>query len=394
VRLTSPHPQALVADGEGAVSELTGRYGTRVTHPGDAPAAPGLAELDLSLDAAALTAVLCDIESVSGNEARIAGAVESALRRLAYLRVDRDGDTVVARTQLGRPERVVVAGHLDTVPVAGNLPTRREGGVLYGRGTADMKGGVAVALRLAATVPEPARDVTYVFYDNEEVEAARNGLGRVARAHPDWLAADFAVLMEPSDATVEGGCNGTMRVDVVCRGRAAHSARPWMGRNAIHEAGHVLARLQAYEPATVEVDGLDYREGLSAVFVRGGIAGNVIPDECVVTVNYRFAPSKDEAHAEAHLRALFEGYELAVVDSSPGARPGLTHPSAAAFVAAIGSAPKPKYGWTDVARFSALGIPAVNFGPGDPSVAHMDDEHVPITAVLECEERMRAWLTA
>ena len=354
----------------------------------------GVPTLDLATDAAALTAALCDIESVSGNEARIADAVERALRTLPHLTVTRDGDTIVARTQLGRPERVVVAGHLDTVPVAGNLPVRRESGLLVGRGTADMKGGVAVALRLAATVPAPTRDVTYVFYDHEEVEAAKNGLGRVARAHPDWLAADFAVLMEPSDGTVEGGCNGTMRVEVTCRGQAAHSARWWKGRNAIHEAGHVLARLQAYEPGKVTVDGLVYREGLNAVSIRGGIAGNVIPDECVVAVNYRFAPNKTQRHAEEHLRDLFAGYEVTVVDSSPGARPGLDHPAAAAFVAAVGLEPRPKYGWTDVARFSALGVPAVNFGPGDPSVAHMDDEHVHVAALFECERVMRAWLTA
>ncbi|MDP9393752.1 MAG: succinyl-diaminopimelate desuccinylase [Actinomycetota bacterium] len=350
--------------------------------------------LTLTGDAAELTAAVCDIESVSGNEGPLADAVEKALRALPHLRLDRDGDTVVARTELGRRERVVLAGHLDTVPVAANLPSRRDGDLLYGRGTADMKGGVAVALRLAATLPEPNRDVTYVFYDHEEVEADKNGLGRVARNHPEWLEADFAVVMEPSNGTVEGGCNGTMRVDVTTRGRAAHTARSWMGHNAIHEAAHVLARLNAYEPAQVEVDGLVYREGLNAVLVSGGIAGNVVPDRCSIAVNYRFAPSKSEADAEAHLRQVFEGYDVTFVDSAPGARPGLTHPAAAAFVAAIGQEPAPKFGWTDVARFSALGVPAVNFGPGDPLLAHKDDEHVSMAAVRECESAMRTWLTA
>ncbi len=350
--------------------------------------------LDLTADVVALTAAVCDIESVSDGEGPLADAVEAALRPLQHLSVDRDGDTVVARTDLGRTERVVIAGHLDTVPVAGNLPTRREGELLFGRGTTDMKGGVAVALRLAATVPAPARDVTYLFYDHEEVEAAKNGLGRVARNAPHWLAGDFAILMEPSGAVVEGGCNGTMRVGVTVRGRAAHSARSWLGSNAIHEAGEVLARLRAYEPRQVEVDGLVYREGLNAVFVAGGIAGNVVPDRCTVTVNYRFAPSRTEAEAEAHLRELFAPYEVSLLDSSPGARPGLTHPAAAAFVAAVGGEPRPKYGWTDVARFSALGVPAVNFGPGDPSMSHTDDEHVPVEQLVACEERMRAWLTA
>jgi succinyl-diaminopimelate desuccinylase len=351
-------------------------------------------DLDLTLDGPTLTAALCDVESVSGNERALADAIEAALRALPHLQVDRDGDTVVARTTLGRAERVVVAGHIDTVPVAGNLPTRRDGDLIYGRGTSDMKSGVAVALRLAASLAEPTRDVTYVFYDNEEVEAEKNGLGRVARTHPDWIAGDFAVLMEPSGATVEGGCQGTIRVEVTALGRAAHSARSWTGHNAIHEAGRVLSRLEAYEAAELEVDGLGYREGLNAVGILGGIAGNVIPDRCVVTVNYRFAPSKSEADAEQHLRDLFDGYDMRVVDSSPGARPGLTHPAAMAFVAAVGEEPRAKYGWTDVALFSRLGVPAVNYGPGDPNLAHRDDEHVPASAVLRVEERMRAWLTS
>jgi succinyl-diaminopimelate desuccinylase len=350
--------------------------------------------LDLERAAPELTAALCDIPSVSGDETTLADAVEAALRGCSHLRVDRDGDTVIARTDLGRVERVIVAGHLDTVPIAANLPTRRDGNILWGRGTADMKGGVAVALRLAAHVTEPARDVTYVFYDHEEVEAARSGLGRVARDHPDWLAADFAVLMEPTSAQVEGGCNGTVRVDVTVRGVAAHSARWWKGNNAVHATGEVLDRLRSYAPAEVEVDGLVYREGMNAVGIRGGIAGNVIPDTCVVTVNYRFAPSRTEAEAEAHLRELFGGFEVAVTDISPGARPGLDHPAAAAFVVAVDAEPMPKYGWTDVARFWSLGIPAVNYGPGDSSLAHADDERVDVREIQRCEDRMRAWLSS
>ena len=354
--------------------------------------------LDLTLDAAELTRRLCDVQSVSGDEKPLADAIEEALRRLGHLEVLRDGDAVVARTRLGRSERVVLAGHIDTVPVAGNLPVRLEGdtrtGVLHGRGTVDMKGGVAVQLRTAATVVEPNRDVTYVFYDNEEVDSDRNGLGRLARLHPEWIGGDFAVLLEPSNAGVEGGCNGTMRVDVVTTGLAAHSARAWRGRNAIHEAGRVLTRLQAYEPREVEVDGLVYREGLNAVHIRGGIAGNVIPDRCVVSVNYRFAPDRSVADAEHHLRELFGGYEMVVADAAAGARPGLDHPAAAAFVAALGTVPAPKYGWTDVARFSELGIPAVNFGPGDPSLAHADDEHCPAEQIHACERAMRSWLTS
>ncbi len=350
--------------------------------------------LDLSLDAAELTVVLCDIESVSGNETPLADAVETALRALPHLTVDRDGDTVVARTELGRAERVVVAGHLDTVPLGDNLPCRVVAGRIHGCGTTDMKSGVAVQLRLAAHLPEPNRDVTYVFYDNEEVEADKNGLGRVARDHPDWLAGDFAVLMEPTNATVEGGCQGTLRADVVLRGHRAHSARSWLGSNAVHAAGEVLRRLEAYDAAEVEIDGLTYREGLNAVGISGGVAGNVIPDECRVTVNYRFAPDKSEEQAAAVVRGVLDGFDVEVSDSAPGALPGLSHPAAAAFVAMVGHEPKPKFGWTDVARFSALGVPAVNYGPGDPGVAHQREEYCDIEPILECEQTMRSWLGA
>lgn len=349
--------------------------------------------LDLTADAAGVTAQLVDVESVSGDEARIADLVEAELRAYDHLHVERDGNVVRAATDLGRAERVVLAGHLDTVPVKDNLPSHVEDGLLYGRGSCDMKGGVAVQLRLAAHVPQPSRDVTYLFYDCEEVDNERNGLTRIARTRPGWLAGAFAVLLEPTDATVEGGCQGNIRVEITVPGKAAHSARSWMGSNAVHATHDLLGRLVAYRPREVEVDGLVYREGLNAVRIAGGIAGNVVPDECVVTVNYRFAPSRSEAEAEAHLREVFEGYPVRVVDTAPGALPGLTHPAARAFVDAIGREPRPKFGWTDVARFSLIGVPAVNYGPGDPNLAHTDDEHAPVASILECEERMRAWLS-
>ncbi|MFP5333683.1 MAG: succinyl-diaminopimelate desuccinylase [Actinomycetes bacterium] len=358
--------------------------------------------LDLAGDVVELTRALCDIESVSGDEERLADAVELALRGCRHLEVLRDGNAVMARTTLGRSERVVVAGHIDTVPVgrrpdgSPNLPTWVTGSggdaVVHGRGTCDMKAGVAVQLAVAAAAVDPVRDVTWVFYDCEEVEADRNGLGRLARHHPDWLRAGFAVLCEPTDGTVEGGCNGTMRVDVRVPGVAAHSARSWTGVNAVHEAGAVLDRLRGYAPREVDVDGLVYREGLVAVGIRGGVAGNVVPDECVVTVNYRFAPSRSVAEAEQHLRELFDGWEVTVTDASPGARPGLDHPAAAAFVAAIGQEPRPKYGWTDVARFSEMGVPAVNFGPGDPLLAHKDDEQCPVAQIHHARAALLAWL--
>ena len=354
--------------------------------------------LNLEGDLVELTRAICDIESVSGNEKELADAIESALAKYSHLEIIRDGDAIVARTNFGHATRVVIAGHIDTVPVANNLPVKllpmeREQ-VLWGRGTVDMKAGVAVQLKLAATLDKTNTDVTWVFYDHEEVEASLNGLGRIARNRPDLLDASFAVLCEPSNAQVEGGCNGTIRVEVRARGLKAHSARSWMGKNAVHASAEILNRLNAYEPQSVEVDGLVYRESMNAVLISGGMATNVIPDECVVTVNYRFAPSKSGDEAESHLRELFDGFEIVMTDLSEGARPGLDRPEAAAFVAATGSEPKPKYGWTDVARFSALGIPAVNFGPGDPNKAHADDENVPVSQIFACEAALRTWLTA
>ncbi|WP_369371433.1 succinyl-diaminopimelate desuccinylase [Promicromonospora sp. Populi] len=355
-------------------------------------------------DLVALTRAICDIPSVSGDEKALADAIETLLRGFPHLEVLRDGDALVARTSLGRDRRVVVAGHIDTVPVADNLPTRLVGvgadAELWGRGTVDMLGGVAVALALAAELggpgSAPAHDLTWIFYDHEEVDSALNGLGRLARNHPELLAGDFAILGEPSNAGIEGGCNGTMRIEVRTRGVAAHSARAWTGENAIHAVAPVLARLAAYEPRSVEVDGLVYREGLNAVRIEGGIAGNVIPDACTVEVNYRFAPSRSVEEAEAHLREVFEGFDVVVTDAAGGARPGLDDPLAAQFVQSVlattGGEPAPKYGWTDVARFSALGVPAVNFGPGDPLLAHKDDEHLPVAQLAQCRDALRAWL--
>jgi succinyl-diaminopimelate desuccinylase len=343
-------------------------------------------------DPVTLTRQLVDIPSVSGDEEAVADAVEAALRGTAHLEVQRIGHTVVARTHQGRGERVVLAGHLDTVPENDNLPSRLEDGVLHGLGSCDMKGGAAVALHLAVTMAETNRDVTYLFYDCEEVEAERNGLYRLSLSHPELLEADFAVLMEPSDAVVEAGCQGTLRVRVTTVGERAHSARSWRGSNAVHAAGDVLDRLRGHQPRRPVIDGLEYREGLNAVGIQGGVAGNVIPDRCVVTVNYRFAPDRSEEEALAHLVEVFAPYDVEVEDSSPGALPGLSVPAAAAFVAAVGGTVYPKFGWTDVARFSALGVPAVNFGPGDPMFAHKQDEHVPVAQVESVADQLRRWL--
>jgi succinyl-diaminopimelate desuccinylase len=353
--------------------------------------------LDLSADGVQVTTALVDVPSVSGDEKALTDEVEIALRGCAPLDVERTGNVVVARTRLGRGRRVVLAGHLDTVPIADNVPSHRGDGRLYGCGTSDMKSGVAVALRVAHLIAtgslRPTVDVTWICYDCEEIEAARNGLGRLARERPEVLQADLGILLEPSDGRVEGGCQGTLRAVVRTAGRRAHSARSWLGDNAVHALAPILVRLTEYQARTVEVDGLAYREGLNAVGVAGGVAGNVIPDEASVTVNYRFAPDRTEAEAEAHVREMFPEYDVSIVDSAPGARPGLTDPLAASLVAAVGSPPTAKLGWTDVARFGALGIPAVNLGPGDPNLAHTREESVEVARIAEVEAALVAFLS-
>jgi succinyl-diaminopimelate desuccinylase len=348
--------------------------------------------LDLSADPAALTAALIDIESVSGNEGRLADAVERELSALGRYELARIGNTVLARTHLGAPTRVVLAGHLDTVPVAGNVPSRWEGDLIHGCGATDMKSGDAMMLHLAATLHEPARDLTFIFYECEEVEYDRNGLTAVQRDLPDWLAGDLAVLGEPTDGRVEAGCQGTLSFRITTRGTRAHAARSWLGSNAIHAAAPVLQRLADYRPRTVQVDGCAYREGLNAVGIEAGIANNVIPDACVIKLNFRFAPVRTLTEAETYVRDVFDGFELEVTDGAPAAPPGLAAPAAAEFVAAAGGEAVAKYGWTDVARFAALGIPAVNFGPGDPGLAHTPGEFVSATQIREMTDMLRRFL--
>jgi succinyl-diaminopimelate desuccinylase len=343
-------------------------------------------------DPVALTRALVDIESVSGDEKEITDAVEQALRSAAHLSVDRVGNVVRARCHTGRGAHVILAGHLDTVPIADNLPSRVAGDRLWGCGTADMKSGSAIALHLAVTMSEPAFDVTYLFYDCEEIEAARNGLNRMSKADPSWLSADFAVLLEPTYGRIEAGCQGTMRVSVRVDGVRAHTARSWQGVNAIHRAGGVLDRLRAYEARRVAIDGCEFREGLNAVHISGGVAGNVVPDQCEITVNFRFAPDRSEVQALGHLREVFDGFDIELTDSAPGALPGLTAEPARAFLGAVGGAPTGKLGWTDVARFATLGVPALNYGPGDPNLAHTRGEHVEIPKIVEGAEVLRRWL--
>lgn len=353
--------------------------------------------LDLTASSVDLTRAVCDIASESGDEKTLADAIEAALAGYGHLDIIRDGDTIVARTDLGRARRVVIAGHIDTVPINRNLPVEEREidgeAFLWGRGTVDMKAGVAVQLKLAAELTAPGVDITWMWYDHEEVDSSLNGLGRLSRHRPDLFAGDFAILGEPSNGEVEGGCNGTLRALVRTAGVRAHSARSWIGENAIHKAAPILARLAEYHARTIAVEGLEYREGLNAVRITGGVAGNVIPDACEVEVNYRFAPSRDAAAAERVVRDVFAGFDVEIVDIAEGARPGLDAELAREFVKAVGATPTPKYGWTDVARFSALGIPAVNYGPGDPHLAHHDEERVPVAQIDAVERGLRAWLS-
>jgi len=351
--------------------------------------------LDLLADPIDLTAALVDVRSVSGEEAEIADLVERSLQLHApHLEITRSGNAVLARTNLGRERRVVLAGHLDTVPINQNFPSRREGEILHGCGTVDMKGGDAVMLAIAALSQNASHDLTFIFYDCEEIEAERNGLTRIQKDLVEWLQGDLAIVCEPSNGTVEAGCQGTMRIDLRTTGKRAHTARAWMGKNAIHGMGEALRRLEQYEARIVDIDGCTYREGLQAVKITGGVAGNVVPDECVLSVNHRFAPDRSPEQAEEHLRTVFDGYDVTVTDFAAGALPGLNAPAAQELIRAAGGTPVAKLGWTDVARFAALGMPAVNFGPGDPTLAHTQEENVPVQQITGCFDVLKRFLLA
>lgn len=329
-----------------------------------------------------LAADLVAVPSVSFNEARITDLIEESLDdSRGHLDVFRIGDNLVARTDFGRQWRLVLAGHTDTVPPSDNAEARIEGDVLWGVGSADMKGGVAVLLELALNVRLPIVDVTYIFYPREEVDSAHSGLRELAEARPDLLDADVALLLEPTGVIVEAGCQGTMRVKVTLAGERAHTARGWMGRNAVHRLGALLEIVDGYEPRRPVISGCEFREGLQAVHVAGGVAGNVVPDEAVLTINHRFAPDRAPEEAERHIRALVEpvlepGDAFEVVDVAPPADPGLEHPLLKAVTRNSGAPPRAKLGWTDAAFFAQRGVPASNFGPGDPLLAHTRHEHV------------------
>ena len=349
----------------------------------------------------AATATLVDVPSVSHHEQALAAAVEARLRRCAHLRVDRIGDNVIARSALGRSRRVILAGHLDTVPANGNAGARIDGDVLWGLGSADMKGGLAVMLDLAETMPEPAVDVTYVFYVAEEVAREHNGLLQIEAAAPDALAGDAAILGEPTGAVIEAGCQGVLKLEVVLGGARAHTARPWMGDNAVHRLATVLDRVAAFDERQPVIDGCRYREALQAVRVEGGVATNVVPDRAALVLNHRFAPDRDVAAAEAAVREWLasaldpgRGDTVTVVDSSPSAPPNLADPLFSALLNATGAPARAKLGWTDVAFFTERGVPAVNFGPGDPELAHTAGERVTAAELAQAHRSLLAVLQA
>lgn len=329
-----------------------------------------------------LAAALVAIPSVSHGEGAMADAVQAALELCPWLEVTRVGHNVVARTDLDRGRRLLLAGHLDTVPPAGgNDEPRVDGTTVYGLGATDMKGGLAVFLHLAGTIPEPAVDVTWCFYACEEVAQEFNGLRHLWAERPDLLAADAAVLGEPTGGRVEAGCQGTLRVQIDLAGARAHTARPHTGRNAIHRLGPVLEAIAGYEARRPVLDGCEYAEQLQAVRVEGGVANNVVPDLASLVVNHRFAPDRTPEQAESAVRDLLSSYlepgdHWDLLESSSGAPPALDHPLLTSLVAATGVAPRAKLGWTDVASFWAHGIPAANFGPGDPLLSHTPGELV------------------
>lgn len=369
-------------------------------------------KLNLLQDPVDLTAALVDIESVSHNETAIADAVEVALREVAQadesIEVLRIDNNVIARTHRGLPQRVILAGHLDTVPTADNVPSTRgvdaQGrNTLFGCGTVDMKSGDAVYLHAFATLAasqELQRDLTLIMYECEEIAAEFNGLRHLSESHPELLTGNVALLGEPSGNVIEAGCQGSIRLRLTAHGTRAHSARAWLGDNAVHKLAPVLSRIAAYEPQTVDIDGLAYREGLNVVWLEAGVATNTLPDEAVLRVNFRFAPNRSADEAMAHFREVLgldefaaEDLTVNVEDVSPGALPGLHAAAAKELVAVAGDVVKPKFGWTDVARFSALGIPAVNFGPGDPAYCHKKDEQIPVECIAALWEDLRRYLT-
>jgi succinyl-diaminopimelate desuccinylase len=341
---------------------------------------------------AARTLELCAIPSAIGHEQRIRDHVEAWARR--FPRVVRVKNSLVAwvdgEPRAGRPT-VALCGHLDTVPIhpadQGRSPLR-EGGRIVAPGSSDMKAGVAVAMELAERVPRDGRscDLLLVLYSREEGPYEENELGDLLRDVPELARADLAICLEPTDGKLQLGCVGSIHATVTFAGRAAHSARPWHGENAVHKAGAFLAELASRAPREAVSGGLTYREVVSVTRIDGGRARNVVPERCALNVNFRFAPDKvlDDAAVELVALARRFGATAELTDLSPAAPSFADHPLVARLRERTGAAVEPKQAWTDVARLAAHGIPAVNFGPGATAQAHQQGEWVEVGAIDAC----------
>ncbi len=339
---------------------------------------------------AAVCEALVATPSEYGDEELIAGLVEERCCELGVVH-ERRGNAIVARTGGPGPAMALV-GHLDTVPNWDGGTTRIEGDCIVGRGTADMKGGVAVMLRLLERFAAHARPVSYVFYDREEGPNQLNGIHAVLADRRLLEELTFAVVLEPTSNTVHAGAVGTMNADVVYRGQLAHSARPWQGVNAIYEAAAALGRFAARKEQPVVVEGLQFHDTITVTLAHGGATRNVVPDEFRLAVNVRVAPGRELATARTEVEALAAPGTVEWLDESPAALPNVTDSAVRAFIAATGVEVHPKQAWTDVATLQAAGIPALNYGPGDASQAHQRDEWVSIAALEHCERVLAGYL--
>ena len=345
---------------------------------------------------AELLATLVDIPSVTGDERAIVDYVTGRLGRAAKGEVLRSGNGLVWRgPQRGKP-LIVLAGHLDTVPPSGNATSRRDGDKLYGVGTTDMKAGDAVMLALHDSLDMAALrfDLALVFYDAEEGPAANNGLKRIFEQFPWIRDASLAILLEPTDLNIEMGCNGILNVEVRVPGVAAHAARPWMGENAVAKGAEWLASITKFVTTPVMVQGIEYRETLQVTTVQAGKTRNVVPSEMVVNLNHRFPPDRTIEVATARIRSLVPAeFGFEVVDAAPPGEVCLDHPEVRSFIRRFDAKVAGKQGWTDVARFTSVGVPAFNFGPGYAELCHRADEHCSVEYLGRAYEWLAAFLT-
>jgi succinyl-diaminopimelate desuccinylase len=345
-------------------------------------------------DIAQLLLVLLDIPSESRSEQAIAEVVAAAV---PLPLTHRHEETLLFETPRrdGRPF-VLLAGHLDTVPAQGNIPGRIEEGVVHGLGASDMKGGLAVMIELARRLADgatPELDVGFLFFPREELAVEHSPLPALFEAAPRVLEAGLVIVLEPTDNTIQAGCLGNLNARVVVRGEAAHSARPWLGRNAIDLALEKFRPFAAVPPLDVDVEGLLFREVLSLTQIHGGIAQNVIPDRVEATLNFRYAPTRTPAQAEARLRELAGDAELEIVSNSPAAHVAAWTPLVERLRAAGEFAVEPKQAWTPVAEFAAQGLDAVNLGPGATRYAHRVDEQVEIAALERTLDALLRFVT-